>query len=70
MDFAIKLTFFLLALPDGIVWQKFGFQFKKGSSKKILWAKNLWVGRRKEPILGYVLKNDVQKNSGGKGLIA
>ena len=35
MDFTIKLTFFLLALPDGIVGQKFGFQFKKGSPKKI-----------------------------------
>ena len=27
----------------------------------------LWVGRRKEPILGYVPKNDEKKNSGGKG---
>ena len=32
------------------------FYFKKGSSKKFLWASRLWVGRRKEPILGYVRK--------------
>ena len=29
----------------------------------------LWVGRRKEPILGYVPKNDEKKNSGDKGLM-
>ena len=41
----------------------------KGSSKKkILWASRLWVGRRKEPILGYVPKNDEKKNSVHKGL--
>ena len=27
-------------------------------SKNFLWASRLWVGRRKEPILGYVPKND------------
>ena len=26
--------------------------------KNFLWASRLWVGRRKEPILGYVPKND------------
>ena len=29
----------------------------------------IWVGRRKEPILGYVPKNDEKKNSVHKGLI-
>ena len=29
--------------------------------KNILWASRLWVGRRKEPILGYVPKNDEKK---------
>ena len=43
-------------------WQKFQFYFKKGSSKKFLWASRLWVGRRKEPILGYVPKNDEKKD--------
>ena len=47
---------------------KFQFYFKKGSSKKILWALRLWVGRRKEPILGYVSKNDEKKNLVLKGL--
>ena len=35
-----------------------------------LWASRLWVGRRKEPILGYVPKNDEKKNSVHKGLKA
>ena len=34
----------------------------KGSSKNFLWASRLWVGRRKEPILGYVPKNDEKNN--------
>ena len=29
-----------------------------------LWASRLWVGRRKEPILGYVPKNDEKKEFG------
>ena len=41
---------------------KFQFYFKKGSSKNFLWASRLWVGRRKEPILGYVPKNDEKNN--------
>ena len=40
---------------------KFQFYFKKVSQKKILWTLRLWVGRRKEPILGYVPKNDEKK---------
>ena len=47
---------------------KFQYYFKKGSSKNFLWASCLWVGRRKEPILGYVPKND-EKNLDHKGLI-
>ena len=31
--------------------------------KNFLWAPRLWVGRRKEPILGYVLKNGEKSNS-------
>ena len=38
--------------------QKFRFCFKKGSSKKFLWASRLWVGWRKEPIWGYVPKKN------------
>ena len=29
--------------------------------KNFLWASRLWVGRRKEPILGYVPKNDEKR---------
>ena len=36
--------------------------------KNFLWASLLEVGRRKEPILGYVPKNDENSNSGIKGL--
>ena len=40
---------------------------RKGSSKKkILWESRLWVGRRKEPILDYVPKND-EKIQAAKG---
>ena len=35
--------------------------------KNFLWASRQWVCRRKEPILGYVPKQD-EKNSGGKWL--
>ena len=38
--------------------------------KKFLWASRLWVGRRKEVILGYVPKKKLEKkNAGSKGLI-
>ena len=40
----------------------------KGIIKKIIWASRLWVGRRKEPILGYVPRNDDKRNSGSKRL--
>ena len=40
---------------------KFWFHFKKGSSKKFLLASRRFVGRRKEPILGYVPKNYEKK---------
>ena len=42
----------------------------EGIIKKISYERRDYdrVGRRKEPILGYVPKNDGKKNSGGKGL--
>ena len=46
---------FLHVLPKILFWNK------KGSSKNFLWASRLWVGRRKEPILDYVPKNDKKK---------
>ena len=45
----------------------FWFQFKKKKNQKhFLWASQLWVGKREEPILGYVPKNNEKKNSGAK----
>ena len=46
----------------------FDFNLRRDHQKNFLWASRLWVGRRKEPILGYVPKSDEKKNSGGKGL--
>ena len=37
------------------------FKYEGIIKKKILWASRLWVGRRKEPILDYVQKNDKKK---------
>ena len=36
--------------------------------KNFLWSSRLWVGWRKEPILGYVPENYERKNSGSNGL--
>ena len=46
------------------------FNLRRDHQKKFIWASRLWVGRRKEPILGYVSKNYAKNNSGSKGLIA
>ena len=54
----ICLTLFLLACPYGIVSKYFYLNFRKGSSKKFPECCDYRVGRRKEPILGYVPKND------------
>ena len=42
---------------------------RRDHQKNFLWTSRLWVGRRKEPILGYVPKNDEKKNFVHKGLI-
>ena len=52
---------------DPFHWN-FNSIFKEGIIKKILWASRLWVGRRKEPILGYISKNDEKMNLVHKGL--
>ena len=59
----IKLTPFLASFS-----KTFDFNFRRNHQKKFLWASRLWVGRRKEPILAYVQKNNEKKNSGGKWL--
>ena len=41
---------------------------RRDHQKIFLWASRLWVGRRKEPILGYVPKNDEKNNLVHKGL--
>ena len=48
--------------------QNFNSILRRDHQKNFLWALRLWVGRRKEPILGYVPKNDEKKNSVHKGL--
>ena len=49
---------------------KFQFLIKKGQWRKIhkiIRATTLWVGRRSEPISGYISKFDGKNNSGRKG---
>ena len=41
---------------------------RRDHQKNFLWSSGLWVGRRKEPILGYVLKYDEKKNLVLEGL--
>ena len=64
----IKLTHYCLTATIVTVSSKFRFQKKKGYRKKFLWAPRLWVGRRWEPILGYISKFDGIKVSGINGL--
>ena len=45
------------------------FTIRRDHRKKFLWAPRLWVGRRKEAILGYITKIDGKQNSDGKWLI-
>ena len=37
--------------------KNFDFNLRRDHQKNFLWASRLWVGRRKDPILGYVAKN-------------
>ena len=60
-------------LPSAAVMRRsakfFYFNLRSDHQKNFLWASRLWVGRQKEPILGYTLKNfEKKKNSGSKGL--
>ena len=48
--------------------KNFDFNLRRDHQKNFLWASRLWVGRRKEPILGYVPKKYERKNSGSNGL--
>ena len=50
-----RLAKILILIYEGII------------KKNFLWTSPLWVGRRKEPILGYVPKNYEKMNSGSKG---
>ena len=47
------------------VWRirhvNFDFKIIRDHQKNFLWASRLWVGRRKEPILDYVPKNDKKR---------
>ena len=48
--------------------KNFDFNLRRDHQKNFLWASRLWVGRQKEPILGYVPKKYEKKNSVSKGL--
>ena len=49
--------------------RNFNSILRRDRQKNFLWASSLWVGRQKEPILGYVRKNNEKKNLDHKGLI-
>ena len=38
--------------------QNFDFKIRRDHEKYFLWEPRLWVGRRYEPNLGYISKND------------
>ena len=46
---------------------KFCFNLRRDHHKNFLWASRLWVGRQKEPTLGYVPKNYEKKIQAVKG---
>ena len=48
--------------------QNFDFNLRRDHQKNFIWASRLWVGTRKQPILGHVPKNDEKRNSVHKGL--
>ena len=41
---------------EGTIRQHFYFNLRRDHRKNFLWVSQLWVGRRKDPILGYVRK--------------
>ena len=49
-------------------YRNFNSILRRDHQKIFLWTSRLWVGRQKEPILGYVPKNDEKKNLVHKGL--
>ena len=66
----MKMKIFKLHQPfnaqddtGGPFHQNFNSILRRDRQKNFLWASRLWVGRRKEPILGYVPKNNEKKNS-------
>ena len=59
----ITLTHYCLTGPFVPVLLKFRLTKSRDIRKNFLWASRLWVGRQKEPILGYVPKNYEKKES-------
>ena len=48
-------------------WQNFDSKIRKDHQKKFLWPSQLWVGRGKKLISGYVSKNYEKKIQALKG---
>ena len=64
--FRIVIFFWIFNVP--FHWN-FNSILRRDHQKNFLWASRLWIGRRREPILGYVPKNDEKKNLVHKGFI-
>ena len=46
---------------DSFMIEKYVVMLEGIIKKNFLWSSRLWVGRRKEPILGYVPKKDEKR---------
>ena len=67
------LIYFNLFVPSVLAHystfdQNLDYNLRRDPQKNFLWASRLWDGRRKEPILSYVTKNE-KENSGTNGLM-
>ena len=62
------MTLNCLACQICYLRSKFHFKIRRDNEKKIIWAPRLGVGRRWEPILGYISKIEGKQNSGSKVL--
>ena len=51
---SLCLTLWHPSSLNGTFWQNFDFKIRRDHCRTVLWEPCLWVGRRCEPILGYI----------------
>ena len=62
-----NINVFVPSVAFGNVWPKFWFKIRRDNGKNFLWAPSLWVGRRQEPILGFISKFGINRIREQKG---